>query len=144
MQQTKKASVLYLANSLKASSVYKEKVQDFITREEEKLENLPESLQEAQKGQDISSSIDVLEEVLEEIENAENAFKEIENLLGVKVAIFPDRITASKLVEANDKRLDFHAILPKQIALDLKNRSILSGLSMNEILCEALKTFLFS
>ena len=131
----RKAARLYLANCIQASSEFGEELQMAISKEEEKLGNLPENLQDSRKGQDIEQCIEMLGEALDAMENA--------GILSVE-AQHPLAATRPGSIGANGRSVDFHAVLPKQLAGQLRSKSILSGLSMNEIICRSLMTYLSS
>ena len=139
----RKAARLYLANCIQASSEFGEELQMAISKEEEKLGNLPENLQDSRKGQDIEQCIEMLGEALDAMENAEDAFDEIAGILSVE-AQHPLAATRPGSIDANGRSVDFHAVLPKQLAGQLRSKSILSGLSMNEIICRSLMTYISS
>lgn len=122
--------------------ILRTKVQAFLIQEEEKFGNLPESLQDAEKGQGISNSIEILEEILEVVESSESALEEVSSLLDIKLSIPQQEKTIEEKLSHGKSSIGFHAILPKDLLLALKCKSMLLGLSMNEIVCRALKLFI--
>lgn len=131
----------YCSLGQQASEVFKDTVEVLQTSEEEKLDNLPESLQTSSQAQNIESAIDDLNTILEALESSENAFEEIADIIGIDIVELPAYTTLDSDKEAPRNRR-FQILLTDQIMGKLKQRSLETGLSCNEIICQAISKYL--
>lgn len=131
----------YCSLGQQASEVFKDTVEVLQTSEEEKLDNLPESLQTSSQAQNIESAIDDLNTILEALESSENAFEEIADIVGIDIVELPAYATSVSDKEAPRNRR-FQILLTDQIMGKLKQQSLETGLSCNEIICQAISKYL--
>lgn len=124
-----------------ASEVFKDIVEVLQVSEEDKLDNLPESLQDSPQAQNIESAIDDLNAILEALESSENAYEEIADIVGINIVELPV-YTASETNTKAPRNRRFQILLTDQILEKLKQRSLETGLSCNEIIYQAISKYL--
>lgn len=140
----RRAAERYLFRAHSAVEDFRCVVEDLKASEEEKLDNLPESLQEGPQVENIENSIDMLEDVLESIAAVEDECDEIADTLEIKkVSIEPSYRTSESITdEPRDQR--YQILLTKHLLGELRRASAETGLSCNEIICRAISKELSS
>lgn len=124
-----------------ASEVFKDIVEVLQASEEEKLDNLPESLQDSPQARNIESAIDDLNAILEALESSENVYEEIADIAGISI-IEASVYTTAEADRSVLRNRRFQILLTDQILGELKQRSLETGLSCNEIVYQALSKYL--
>ena len=135
------AAKRYFSLEQQALDVFKDIVEDLQDSENEKLENLPESLQASSQAQNIESAIDDLNTVLEALESSQNTYEEIADIIGIDI-IEPPVYTLLKSDKGAPRNQRFQILLTVQMLEKLKKRSLETGLSCNEIIYQAISKYL--
>lgn len=111
-------------------------LEDMLNDEQDKYDRLPEQIQSSSKGEQLSEAIEMIEELLSDVKNMDDALDDIPTKADVTVSFSP---YMEKEVLMGEKRdLSFHALIPSSLMRRLKEESEKTGLSMNEITCRAL------
>lgn len=131
----------YYAVTKRASDELRRTVEKLKTQEEEKQDNLPESLAESHQAENIEEAIDKLESLIECIETAETAYEDILDISGMEVSNLPIE-TADTILETEPRNRRFQILLSSGLMNRLKIRSMESGSSCNEIIYRALQQYL--
>ncbi len=123
-------SSLRLAQSafVKELTVMKEK-------EAGKLENLPESFESSALAEQLSESEDMLDSLLSRAEEIMDALDEILEVAEVDSVFNP--VAPETAITQGKKDARFLALFPSSLLKRLKEESVRTGLSMNEIVCQA-------
>lgn len=129
------------AVSKRSASELRNTIEELKAAEEEKLENLPESLSESRQAENIQEAIEELEGLLECIETAETAYEEIEDINGEKTEDVSEKaVPVPTIMERRDCR--FQILLSSNLLMKLKQSSMETGRSCNEIVYRALEQYL--
>lgn len=105
--------------------------------EQEKYDNLPSSIQESSKGQDIQDALESLSDLSNLLEACDN---EVESLIeGVDFPIAAFNLSSLEFKKTKEERVSFHAKLPVSLLKELKLRASLLGTDMNSLLITSLE-----
>lgn len=140
----RRAAERYLSRTQSAVDDFRCVVENLKTSEEEKLDNLPESLQEGPQAENIESSIEMMEDVLENIGTVEEACDEMADTLEVKRDPIEHPYRSSESITNDPRDQRFQILLTKHLLDELKRTSAETGLSCNEIIFRAISKELSS
>ncbi len=115
---------------------YGRQIEEHIDREHDKLDKLPEQIRDSSTGEQIEESSRMLEELSDKLEEIESTLDEILSLAETSSIFKTPDLKAN--ISNGRNGIAFHAIFPSSLTAQLKEESIQSGLSMNEIVCRAL------
>ena len=120
-----------------ALHLFTDEMEDMLYDENTKLANVPEPLRDTSQSENYSTAIEMIEEVLKNTEAIETSLDDVLTAADVSSDFVPEKRQTK--VSTGRKGVNFHAILPSEMMGKLKRESMVSGLSMNEILCRALR-----
>lgn len=106
-------------------------------REETKLASLPSSFETSRVADNLTESSEMLGRILKAEEKIMNLLDDILYESGVS-STFKDAPCRTEITQEK-KDASFHALLPSSLLKRLKDESLRTGLSMNEIVCQALR-----
>lgn len=104
--------------------------------ESEKISSLPSSFEEAPIADKLRDSVDMFSTILEKSENIMEALNDILDAADVK-SVYSTGTRKTKIV-SEKKDVSFHALLSSSLFKRLKEESLRTGLSMNEIISRTL------
>ncbi len=119
-----------------ANDVFVKEVDDMKDNESRKQENLPSSFETSDTAENLSDAFDMLETVLEKAADIIDSLDEIIGETGVSSTY--TRVTGTTKITLEKKNISFHALISSSLLKRLKEESIRTGFSMNEIVCQAL------
>lgn len=122
----------------KAAYIFSNMVEQMKAEEEEKLDRLPSQLRDSSKGEQLDESIGKLSDVLDQIENITSSVDEIACALEAESKFIAPDEARPAIISPGRKGKSFHALFPGSLLTALKDRSAMSGISMNEIVCRTL------
>lgn len=120
-----------------ADSSFQRAIEEMKANEEEKLENLPESLQSSKKAEALDDAADMLQTLLDNAESITDTLDETLTSSSVS-SIFASTVRETTPSSTGKKDVRFQALLSSMLFTKLKEESAKRGLSMNEIVCQAL------
>ena len=132
----KKAAEKFNRDSMLARNSFLN-VLEKLKSEEEKLERLPEQLRDSEKGEQLEERLEALETLLDGIKEQEESISDLLSEQGFSFNFVPleEKIEGTKIRE---KSVSFHAIFPVTLSNALRTKAQNTGLSMNEVVCQAL------
>lgn len=130
----RRAAEKYLFCTQSAAEDFSCVLEDLKASEEEKLDNLPESLQEGSQAENIESSIDMLEDMPESIEVVEDTCNEITDTLEVKRVPIEHSYKPSEAIVNEPRDQRYQILLTKHLLDELRRASAETGLICNEII----------
>ena len=132
----KKAAEKFNRDSMLARNSFLN-VLEKLKSEEEKLERLPEQLRDSEKGEQLEERLEALETLLDGIKEQEESISDLLSEQGFSFNFVPleEKIEETKIRE---KSVSFHAIFPVTLSNALRTKAQNTGLSMNEVVCQAL------
>ncbi len=119
-----------------AYSEFEREINDMKDKESEKLEALPSSFEASQLVEKLSDAVDMFDTVLEKAEDIMNTLDEILGEVDVKSNY--TQVTRTTKIKPEKKNVSFHALLSSSLLERLRDKALRAGLSMNEIVCQAL------
>lgn len=119
-----------------AHDEFVKEVGDMKDNESRKHDNLPSSFETSNTAENLSDAFDMFETVLEKAEYIVDSPDEILDDTGVGSAY--TRVTGTTKIILEKKNVSFHALIFSSLLKRLKEESLRTGLSMNEIVCQAL------
>ncbi len=105
-------------------------------KENDKLDNMSSSFESGRTVDQINDSIDMLTNILRKADEIMDALDDILSEAGVSSDY--KQVTRQTKIELDKKDVSFHALLSSSLLKRLKEESQHTGLSMNEIVCQAL------
>ena len=102
----------------------------------EKLDSLPPSFVSSPVAEMLTETVDMINNILEKGEEIIDVLDEILSFVEVTSAYTPAPQKTKIIPEK--KNVSFHALLPLSLLKRLKEESLCTGVSMNEIICRAL------
>ena len=105
-------------------------------REDSKLKALPQSFENSSLAYNLTEASEMLGRILKMDEKIIDLLDDILYASGVTSSF--KHVSSKTKVVREKKDVSFHALLPSSLLKRLKEESLLSGLSMNEILCQTL------
>ena len=133
----KKAAEKFNRDSMLARNSFLNVLEKLKSEEEEKLECLPEQLRDSEKGEQLEERLEALETLLDGIKEQEESISDLLSEQGFSFNFVPleEKIEETKIRE---KSVSFHAIFPVTLSNALRTKAQNTGLSMNEVVCQAL------
>lgn len=119
-----------------AHADFERELDDMMDNESRKQDNLPSSFEDSVIAENLSQSFDMFEGVLGKAEEIIDALDEILSDTGVSSAYNP--VNRTTKITLDKKDVSFHALISSSLLKRLKEESLHTGLSMNEIVCQAL------
>lgn len=119
-----------------AYSEFEREINDMKDKESEKLEALPSSFETSQLAEKLSDAVDMFDTVLEKAEDIMNTLDEILGEINVKSNY--TQATRTTKIKPEKKNVSFHALFSSSLLERLRDKALRTGLSMNEIVCQAL------
>lgn len=110
-------------------------------KESDKLENLPSSFESSALAEQLEESEGMLDSLLTKAEEITDALDEILDAAELSSAYNPT--TSETTIALGRKDARFLALFPSSLLKRLKEESTRTGLSMNEIVCQAVIEALF-
>lgn len=107
-------------------------------RESGKLNALPPSLESSPTADNLTEAVEMLTTILKKDEEITELLDEILCETGVSSDFVPVTVTNKDKIVSTKKDVSFHALLPSNLLKRLREESLRTGLSMNEIVCQAL------
>ena len=101
-----------------------------------KLDSLPPSFVSSPVAEMLTETVDTINNILEKGEEIMEALDEILSFAEVTSNYTPTPKKTKIIAEKKD--VSFHALLPSSLLKRLKEESLRTGVSMNEIICRAL------
>lgn len=121
----------------RADSSFQRDIAQMKANEEEKLDNLPESLQSSKKAEALEDAAEMLQTLLDNAESITDTLDETLTSSSVS-SIFVSTARETSPSSTGKKDVRFQALLSSRLFTKLKEESAQRGLSMNEIVCQAL------
>lgn len=135
-RRLKKTVQAYDRNLRKAYYSFESELGKMHDEEQEKLDDLPSSFESSTLAEKLSDNVDMIDDVLDKAEEIMNTLDEI--LLAADVSSGYIPMARSTEIAADKKDVSFHALISSSLLKRLKEESSNTGLSMNEILNQAL------
>ena len=104
--------------------------------EESKLNSLPSSFENSPTADNLSEASEMLNKILKLDEKIIDLLDDILYESGTSSDFKP--VICKTKIAPEKKDVSFHALLPSSLLKRLKEESLLTGISMNEILCQSL------
>ena len=105
-------------------------------REDSKLKSLPQSFENSSLADKLTEAHEMLGRILKADEKIMNLLEYILYDSGVSSNV--KHVVSKTKITREKKDVSFHALLSSSLLKRLKEESLLTGLSMNEILCQTL------
>ncbi len=121
-----------------ALHTYGEQLEGYMDREQDKLDRLPEQIRDSVTGEQIEESNRVLEELSDKLREIEDILDDILSLADTSSS-FKAPVAIKETASKGRKGTSFHAVIPNSLMDRLKRETVRCGLSMNEIVCRALR-----
>ncbi len=138
VNRLKKVVQAYDYSIRQADCFFQSNIEEMKAEEESKVENLPESLQSSQKADALEDAVEMLEALLDNAESILDTLEEILSTSSVS-SIFTPTVRGTTTAPSTDKKdVRFQALLSSRLFTKLKEESARRGLSMNEIVGQAL------
>jgi len=135
-RRLKKAVQAYDRNLRKAYYSFESELCKMHDEEQEKIDSLPSSFESSSLAEKLSDNVDMIDDVLGKAEEIMNTLDEI--LLAADVSSGYNPMARNTEIAADKKDESFHALISSSLLKRLKEESSSTGLSMNEILNQAL------
>ena len=119
-----------------AYAEFEREMDDMKDEESRKQDNLPSSFETSPVAENLSTSFEMLETALGKAEDIIDTLDEILDDTGVSSDY--TCVTRTTKVIPEKKDVSFHALISSSLLKRLKEESQRTGLSMNEIVCQAL------
>ncbi len=137
VNRLKKVVQAYDYSIRQADSSFQRSIEEMKAEEETKMENLPESLQSSQKADALEGAAEMLGALLDNAEDILDTLEEILSTSSVS-SIFTPTARETTATSTDKKSVRFQALLSSSLFMKLKEESARRGLSMNEIVGQAL------
>lgn len=137
VNRLKKVVQAYDYSIRQADSSFQRSIEEMKAEEETKMENLPESLQSSQKADALEGAAEMLGTLLDNAESILDTLEEILSTSSVS-SIFTPTARETRATSTDKKSVRFQALLSSSLFMKLKEESARRGLSMNEIVGQAL------
>lgn len=121
-----------------ADDVFERIIDEMKDMEANKIDRLPQSLSSSIMAEELNESAEMLDSITENAQTIIDQLDEILTTTGTTSCYhFSNRKTT---VNVSDKRdSSFHALLPSSLLTRLKEKSLTTGLSVNELVCQAIQ-----
>lgn len=136
-RKLKTAARRYCNTTMQALQEFSCIIDDFKENEEEKLENLPESLVNSTQSVNITEAIDMLDEIMENFDSIESACDMIADITDINI----EYTEPSGHFEASDTGLRKNRVqilLSDHLLSIIRMEAAAEGCSHNEVICRAL------
>ncbi len=119
-----------------AHSDFEKEIELMRYKESEKLAALPSSFESSPIADNLTESAEMLGSILKKDEKIIDLLDDILYDSGVSSDF--TAVTCKTKITSGKKDVSFHALLPSSLLKRLKEESLHTGISMNEIVCQAL------
>lgn len=114
-------------------------IDEMKTTEEDKFENLPESLKESPQGTNLREAAELCDSITECLEMLENNCYELADCAGTELEYCYTPSDSAKQTDSGPRRRRFQILLSDQMFDSMKSQASQRGISCNELICQALK-----
>lgn len=131
----------YCSIVLCANTDFSEIIDSMKSKEEEKLDNIPDNLKDGCQASNIQEAIDQLASIQESAETIEETCEEIADTSEVDLQEIKAkrRGTMSSAFDDGPRNNRFQILLPDKLFLLMKMRALQQGISCNELICQAIQ-----
>lgn len=123
----------------KADCIFERKIEEMRDSESDKIDRLPQALSSSRMAEELDDAVGMLDSI---IENAQSIIEQLDEILASSdvSSCYSDTKPENAVNAKGKKDVSFHALLPTSLVLKLKEESHLTGISMNELVCQAIST----
>lgn len=129
----------YCSIFLQASHEFREKSEKLLAEEEEKRRHLPSNLKAGSQSRNIEESIRKLKDLLAWISEMERTCRQIEEAFDIHIDFVPKDTHVCR-IEDGSRKNRFQILLPDDLLILMKLRSLSMGISCNELICQSLRS----
>lgn len=121
----------------KADCIFERNIEEMRDSESDKIDRLPPALSSSSMAEELDNAVEMLDSIMENSQSIIGQLDEILASSGVCSSYSDTRL--ENAINVSGKRdVSFHALLPACLVLKLKEESQLTGVSMNELVCQAI------
>jgi hypothetical protein len=129
----------YCCTVLQSSYELSSSAEKLREKEETKQASLPESLKTSSQAGNIEESIAKLKEIEQYISEIEELCVKIDSVFHTEIDFQP-KDTQPYMIEDSHRRNRFQILLPDDLFILMKLRSLSMGISCNELICQSLRS----